>query len=784
MGWSQMRALAFCGIVSALAACSRPVPAKSADACTAAKEQAGTPGGGCGYFGQVAAVSTPKCNSFDCQYLQLTLAPCDSAQKPISIRLHGGYDNANGLTFTVGASAASKSLPAEATVGGESATAGTVSIENQDSYGTEGAFDFLVGGKTWSGRFQAADCANAAQICPRLARACALAASNACPPIAGGGQSDAGAGATTCTRLCPAGYTCDASGTCTGGDPAALDFDLQTVPFSGEVTVDCLNEVRVCTFSGQEAPFSPLFVESLRDGDDSLLEIGCDSQRWTVSAPVLAGSIPERIRVVDAHQVLWSASKTPIDAPVANGILDFRTQAPAITWRVSGEVTLDGATFPACSSADPGSISFDLDGLSVQRACDGKAGWTFSAAVAPGSYDVSVFPPAAMHGVSQVVRAGLVVDRDLPGVQLDLREYLVSGVVTVDGAPPSDCARFTVASNPQESNFLRPDWGPTDEGQTCGPGGLSFSVYRPAGRFWALLYVPSAQNAIPTQAFDVAGPMSVALDAKTTTLSATVTVDGAPLTGAECQGLTLLLDGTRSRISAPIASCDGSAPTFSLGLGLDTYAASVNGSGAAIPFAGPVLATVSTTAGPVKNLQLDLPLVPVSGTVTLNGQAIAHDCTNAALYLNVPPAHWSFFAPIDCTSGTWRFSARVYPGTYSAEISPGTLLPGAGNPGGGLQSETVATALDLHAPTAVLALDLKVVFFTATVTENGKPIPPPCSGTLTLGEVALQIPCGLDGLQFVGSAPPGRMPVSLRLYSRSRMSLQGQFLLSRSLEIR
>src|SRR5205823_4475762 len=281
------------------------------------------------------------------------------------------------------------------------------------------------------------------------------------------------------------------NGTCSGGDPAALNFDLETVPVSAEVTVDCLPAVRSCLTFGLETLHEPVFVECDRDGDRSMLKVSCDAKRWTVNGSALRGSVPERIAF--ALSALISGSADPIAQPVDGGVLDFRTPAappPPRYVRLSGEVTLNGAPIPPCSSADPGSIWFSGGG-GILRTCDGRSGWSFSVDVPAGTYDVWVYPPYGMHGRSQRVQSGLSADGDLSGLQFDLQQYPVFGVVTVNGAPMLDCsnAQFDLAE-PGSPLLYGPGASVVQNGQTCGRDGLSFSVLRPPGRYRAIVSVP------------------------------------------------------------------------------------------------------------------------------------------------------------------------------------------------------------------------------------------------------------------------------------------------------
>jgi len=69
------------------------------------------------------------------------------------------------------------------------------------------------------------------------------------------------------------------------------------------------------------------------------------------------------------------------------------------------------------------------------------------------------------------------------------------------------------------------------------------------------------------------------------------------------------------------------------------------------------------------------------------------------------------------------------PATYAVGILPGQMLAR------GIIDETVATGVALAASASDLAFDLPAVTVGGVITENGQPIPAPCSGLLELREL-------------------------------------------------
>src|SRR5438552_3868323 len=127
-----------------------------------------------------------------------------------------------------------------------------------------------------------------------------------------------------------------------------------------------------------------------------------------------------------------------------------------------------------------------------------------------------------------------------------------------------DCsnAQFDLAE-PGSPLLYGPGASVVQNGQTCGRDGLSFSVLRPPGRYRAIVSVPPAHNAVSTQEFDVNGPLNIALDVTTGTVTGAITVNGAALT-VSCVNATVRLRGAQSRIAIDVpVSCAGTGWKFS-----------------------------------------------------------------------------------------------------------------------------------------------------------------------------------------------------------------------------
>jgi hypothetical protein len=791
-----MRAVVIIALIACACSTDHGRSGESADggACFGSLMQASTPGGGCGYFGAASTKSAGLCSAdlpYPCAETVLTLTSCDSAAAPLMLDLVGWVGTGQMQSFDIDGGPFGH---AGAVAGGASASAGTVTVENADEWGMQGSFDVIVRDAALRGRFDTRHCASSL-VCPRLAQACALAASGLCPPLAA--VPDAGT-PTGAGVPCPAGYADDGDGGCTGGDPANLRFDIRTVPYSAEVTLDCLAPARECFAATNNDGNGIPGTKVVFGGNTgiSALPVSCDGERWTVNGPVLAGSTPLGATAHGYSPPAWyGTSAARIDAPVQNAVLDLRSvKAPAIPPRVhvSGEVTLNNAPFPPCGDGPHpagGTINFygpDLRaGGGAEQPCTGRPGWTFSFDASPGTWDVHVDPGPDLNGVAQVVRSGLVVGGDMTGLRFDLVEYPVEGTLTLNGAAP-DCRndRFVVsdAATFDAIDMAAGFVGPSP-GATCNAAGMSFKIHRPRGTYQIGLAV-DGRGELFAPPLQIDGPSELAVDIATTNVSGAVTLGGAPIVGASCQNIYVAFLGRQFGARADVR-CDGSGWTFSGAVEPGNYDVELKGDGRLMPAFSPVLGHVSVGSTAISGVQVDANPLPISGAVTLNAGPLPQGCAYAMIEFSGggPGLYGALSVPVDCTGGAASFHALLYPGTYQVTVYPQGMLPGVGKMT--TLRVVVASALDVAAPTDSLAFDVRAVVVGGRITANGGPFPYPCSGVVQVGEQFLYVSCDGSGeISFLGAVPPGRAQAIFHLVERPGSPFVGDFVLSPFIDLR
>jgi hypothetical protein len=364
-------------------------------------------------------------------------------------------------------------------------------------------------------------------------------------------------------------------------------------------------------------------------------------------------------------------------------------------------------------------------------------------------------------------------------------EFPVHGTLTLDGATV-DCQAYRLMVDDDELD------GPSAT-PTCGPDGVSFSFYRPAGTYRVGLRKidEQLQSKVLAPPIDVLGPSSVSLNIATTPVAGEITMNGAPITSSDCTSVFVVFTGRFSHGPLPV-HCDGAHWTFSGAVPPDDYQLTLQlGLGAPrfpVPFTiGPPLGQITVGQTPVVGLRENFDQVVVSGTVTLNGAPFTRPCASVffLLFEALPRQDFSVSVPVSCSGSAWTFMAPLFPGTYRVSAS-GFLaeIPGSGAVYDQYPLQLVVPSVSLTAPTSELALDVKAVNVSGVITVDGKPFPPPCHGLMRFGANRLTVQCDPGGgLRFSGPIFPGTMPVSLSMQYFTESSLIGEFVLSPSIDL-
>ena len=422
-------------------------------------------------------------------------------------------------------------------------------------------------------------------------------------------------------------------------------------------------DVRVVAVSGAVTLKGAVFPDSTR-ARGSLTFTGPDGWAATTAAFASTGAVTYRVKVMPGtYDVAYNGDATGClqdTAPAipcnsgqlrqqvslgVDGVLDL--DVPAV--KVSGAVTLAGAALPT-ETAARGALTFTAaTGGSVATRSLGTTGAGFYAAtLLPGRYAIALAANASLCGPSLTpvmpclggtLMASTMLSTD--GVlDVDMRAVTVSGSVTIAGQPlPTTTGdrgglRFTRAAGGGGSTYSLGTSGAGTYRVRLLQGTYDVDYNANAG------LCSSASAGAPPPLPCTGGPISRGLalmtdgvldaDLKRVQVTGSVTLKGAAMpTATANRGALVFSQAGGGTTSTPSFGTSGNV-TYGLSLWPGTYdvqfaantALCVAGSPApAVPcVGGPARAGVSLASDGV--LDVDVPAVSVSGTVTLNGSAL------------------------------------------------------------------------------------------------------------------------------------------------------------------
>ncbi len=361
------------------------------------------------------------------------------------------------------------------------------------------------------------------------------------------------------------------------------------------------------------------------------------------------------------------------------------------------------------------------------------------------------------------------------GLQLDVKTFAVSGVVTMNGAvPASTCTSadratlvFEDAANGYAFDIAVPCNGATTPftfGGFVYPGTYKVSVTGGSSALPKANFV--VQPALTVKA-DVNG---LAFDVKTFAVSGVVTQNGAVPTSActSSDRATVVLDdaaqGYHFNIPVP---CNGATSPFTFAgfVFPGTYRVSVIGGNSSLPKANDVVQEALVVNANVSGLAYDVKTFAVSGVVTMNGAVPTSGCSSsdrATVVFTEATQGAVFEVPVPCNGGNtpFTFSGFVFPGTYKVAVVGGTSsLPKT--------PFIVQPSLSVSANVSGLAYDVKTYAVSGVVTMNGAIPTSSCTSsdraTVTLTDAAngytfaIPVPCNgaTTPYTFSGFVYPG-----------------------------
>ena len=432
---------------------------------------------------------------------------------------------------------------------------------------------------------------------------------------------------------------------------------------------------------------------------------------------------------------------------------------------VSGTFTLNGGAVTAPTAKGVGSIVLRRDNDSALLGSTSASGGAYAALVFPGTYDLYYMrdidrtaPPGTTVPSNALakLRSGIVVGASPLKVDVDVTATKVSGTVTINGAAVTGASA---------------NLGAVSLVNAAGDSAV-LSDLSSAGSYAALvvpgtydLYYTGLQSGPPLPANTSAklqtgvvvgtSPLSLNIDVPAPTVSATVTINGAAVTGAaKGQWVLTLEDAAGAR--AQLTTYSSASGAFSGRVIPGTYDlywtsghADVPGNTSAKIKSGIVVGTSAVS------LSVDIPSTTISGTVTLAGAAPTV-LAGELPYVTLRGAAGDT-APL-LMSATGTYSAHVIPGTY--DLYFGLNGSGALNSAPRNSSAKLQSAIVVGAAPVSLNIDIPATPVSGTATLNGAAITTTAQRAfvLTLQNVAgdrAQLASYPQGGAFSASLIPG-----------------------------
>jgi hypothetical protein len=426
---------------------------------------------------------------------------------------------------------------------------------------------------------------------------------------------------------------------------------------------------------------------------------------------------------------------------------------------VSGSITVNGA---AITEQSKGVGSLTLVNAAGDRADLGRIpGGSYSTLVAPGTYDLYYSGESGtnvpiLNNVK--LQSGIVVGRSPLSLDIDIPATTVATTVTLNGAALPN-------SNTSSNGFLelRKASGEHARLADVTGGTQSWPIVPGTYDLYYSVYSRSAQT-LPTNTSAklrseiVVGtsPLALQIDVPVTTVSVSVTVAGAALTGVNDPSTLFTLKnaaGDSAQLTRTSTTGASSGPVIPGTYDL-YYSPDASGPGLPKNTSSKLMGGIVVGSSPL-SLQVDVPAIQISGKITANGAATgAFTSTDILRLSNVAGDK------IDLSLSTdGSFSALVIPGTYDLVydntrdiVVPGVPANLATKLRKGLVVDKSSSAFDIDVPISTVS---------GNITLNGKCVlGPSVSGGV--GYVTLRDADGgqvlLDGIRngsFSRSVVPG-----------------------------
>jgi hypothetical protein len=461
-------------------------------------------------------------------------------------------------------------------------------------------------------------------------------------------------------------------------------------------------------------------------------------------------------------------------------VVPVDVDVPATT--VTGTITVNGAN----AATKPGGYGkLALRNASGDEAALGTTNSLsqYTAVVVPGTYDVVYFGDQSEGtGVPRnqgaKLRSGIVVGSTPLTLDIDVPATPVSGLITVNGTPVPQESGIASAwlTNPAGEFFALSSTrgGPDAGGTTAGtyakvviPGtyDLYYRYQLSSGLPTAPMRLPPNQLA-PLRTGIVIGstPLTIDLDIPATTVTGTITMNGAPITQASGTG-NLSLRNAAGDSAALATTATGTYSRLMMPGTYDVYYSAVP-AGTSIPIAGiPTNTLVKLRSGVVVGaspltLNIDIATTTVTGTIKVNGAQVPQASGTGNLLLRNAAGDSALLAT---TAVVGAYSQQVVAGTYDlyyVAVSGGNDVTASRvpfNSGARLRTGIVVGSTPL-----VLDIDVPSATVSGTLSQNGVLYPGGGSGG--------------SGILFIQNAIGDRVNISATAFGTySRNAIPGTY---------
>jgi hypothetical protein len=378
--------------------------------------------------------------------------------------------------------------------------------------------------------------------------------------------------------------------------------------------------------------------------------------------------------------VVQLAGSTVIDVDIPASVADLAGPQgfdPSLVMALKGSLTVKGEPPPADL------LGFMLTAHSPQaiRTLGNVTAGGYSGGVPPGTYDIELSnvsetpAPAWRPLIGQVLAHDVVVSTDPTLHDIDVRVAQLSGSVTILGLSPL-AGNLVLSSATAGRATLIPD----------SAGAFSQSIL-PAtydviyGAITDTTDGPRNSSALIKSGLVVSevGPNVLDVSVPSVAISGAITVAGSAVTEPVDDGSVYLRGAGEDQITLGTA-LGGSYSTRVVPGTYDVYfrAADTLFSKRAPLNPNGKVKTITLAAGDAITLDIDVPAIEVSGTISIDGSLVDKEYDGGRLWLNDGQ-----YAPIPIGwTSTGKFSARVLPGTYDVlyeGTSPSKQAPFNGN---------------------------------------------------------------------------------------------------------